>query len=164
MQNNEFYTVRGYQMLKKDKKYLTSAMEDYLEMIYRNIKELGYMRINTLSELLNVKPSSATKMVQKLTQLGFLDYKKYGIIVLTESGEKLGRFLLNRHNIIEKFLMIIGINTDILTETELIEHNVSPNTLRRINQLNMFLEGHPEVLEEFEKFKASRIFTEDPFG
>jgi len=151
-------------MLKKDKKYLTSAMEDYLEMIYRNIKELGYMRINTLSELLNVKPSSATKMVQKLTQLGFLDYKKYGIIVLTESGEKLGRFLLNRHNIIEKFLMIIGINTDILTETELIEHNVSPNTLRRINQLNMFLEGHPEVLEEFEKFKASRIFTEDPFG
>jgi DtxR family Mn-dependent transcriptional regulator len=163
LQNNKFYTVRGYQLLRKGKKLLTSAMEDYLEMIYRNIQENGYMRINALSELLNVKPSSATKMVQKLTELGFLDYKKYGIIVLTENGKKLGKFLLDRHNIIEKFLKSIGISDNFLKETELIEHNVSSSTLECINQLNMFFEMHPEIHKEFEKFKASSNSDEESF-
>ena len=81
--NKKFHTVRGYQILDQNKKLLTSGMEDYLEMIYRNSLVDGYMRINTLSELLNVQASSTTKMVQKLTTLGLLDYKKYGIIFLT---------------------------------------------------------------------------------
>lgn len=153
MKKNDFHTVRGYQLLTQDDKLLTSAMEDYLEMIYRNIRKDGYMRINTLAELLNVKPSSATKMVQKLTQLELLDYQKYGIILLTKQGEKYGKFLLTRHNIIEKFLRILGISDNLLVETELIEHNISANTLRNINQLNHFLEKNPEIVEEFEKFK-----------
>lgn len=164
MQHNEFHTVRGYQLLKQEEKLLTSAMEDYLEMIYRNIQKERYMRINTLSELLNVKPSSATKMVQKLTELGLLDYKKYGIIFLTESGRELGKFLLERHNIIEKFLESMGIDENLLIETELIEHNVSANTLKSIDQLNKFFEAHPEVLKEFEKFKAAGYSAEDPLA
>jgi len=128
-------------------------MEDYLEMIYRNVREGGYMRINTLAELLNVRPSSATKMVQKLASQGFLDYQRYGIISLTEKGRELGRFLLERHNIIERFLKSIGISENLLKETELIEHNVSANTLRNINYLNCFFDMHPEIVEEFEKFK-----------
>lgn len=153
LQDNEFHTVRGYQLLKQDDKLMTSAMEDYLEMIYRNIQEEGYMRINNLAELLNVKPSSATKMVQKLTGLGFLDYKKYGIIFLTESGRKCGKFLLARHNILEKFLKVIGINENLLIETELIEHNISNNTLNNIDQLINFFEANPEILKCFERFK-----------
>lgn len=161
MQDNEFHTVRGYQLLKQETKLLTPAMEDYLEMIYRNIQDEGYMRINTLSELLNVKPSSSTKMVQKLTELGFLDYKKYGIIFLTESGKELGKFLLCRHNIIEKFLKSIGISENLLIETELIEHNVSVNTLRCIDQFNRYLEVHPEVIKELERFKSTGYSEEE---
>ena len=161
MQKNGFHTVRGYQLLEQEKKLLTSAMEDYLEMISRNIREEGYMRINILSELLNVKPSSATKMVQKLTDLGLLDYKKYGIIFLTGKGEEIGKFLLNRHNIIEEFLKKIGIKENLLIETELIEHNVSANTLKNIKLLNTFLEMHPEVVKEFEEFKVSDHSIED---
>ena len=157
MQKNGFHTVRGYQLLEQEKKLLTSAMEDYLEMISRNIREEGYMRINILSELLNVKPSSATKMVQKLTDLGLLDYKKYGIIFLTGKG-------LNRHNIIEEFLKKIGIKENLLIETELIEHNVSANTLKNIKLLNTFLEMHPEVVKEFEEFKVSDHSIEDPLS
>ena len=154
MQNNEFHTVRGYQLQKQKKKLLTSAMEDYLEMIYRNIQKEGYMRINTLAELLNVKPSSATKMVQKLTAEGYLDFEKYGIIVLTESGKKLGKFLLDRHNIIEKFLKNIGVRENLLVETELIEHNISKNTLDNIEEFNTFLEMHPEIVKQFTEFKT----------
>ncbi len=153
MQDNDFHTVRGYQLLLKDDKLLTPAMEDYLEMVYRNIQEEGYMRINTLSEMLNVKPSSATKMVQKLTELELLDYKKYGIIFLTERGKKYGRFLLKRHNTIEKFLRCIGTRNNLLTETELIEHHISSNTLKNIELLTKFFDAYPEIIIEFEKFK-----------
>lgn len=156
MQNNrEFHTVRGYQLIDREEKMISPAMEDYLEMIYRNSLEEGYMRINTLSDLLNVKPSSATKMVQKLTELGMLDYKKYGIIFLTDKGKELGEFLLNRHNIIEKFLKSIGISENILVETELIEHNISVNTLYNIDLLNKFLETNPDIIDEFMKFKEN---------
>jgi Mn-dependent DtxR family transcriptional regulator len=161
MHDKNFHTVRGYQLLSKDDKLLTPAMEDYLEMIYRNIQEEGYMRINTLSEMLNVKPSSATKMVQKLTELELLDYKKYGIIFLTERGKEYGQFLLSRHNTIERFLKSIGTTSDdLLTETELIEHNISSNTLKNIELLTRFFDTHPEVIDEFKKFKKE-VNSED---
>ncbi len=161
MQRNDFHTVRGYQLMTQEDKLLTPAMEDYLEMIYRSIREEGYMRINTLSEMLNVKPSSATKMVQKLAELALLDYKKYGIIFLTERGKEIGKFLLSRHNIIENFLKSIGINDNLLIETELIEHNISVNTLKNIDMITKFFEQNPEISKEFEKFKKEGYSIED---
>ncbi len=152
---NDFHTVRGYELMNQDGKTLTSAMEDYLEMIFRNSRKEGYIRINTLSELLNVQPSSATRMVQKLAKAGFVNYEKYGIIFLTDNGKKYGAFLLKRHNVIEAFLKSIGIEENLLVETELIEHNISENTMERINQLNHFLKAHPEILKAFEVFKKN---------
>jgi DtxR family transcriptional regulator, Mn-dependent transcriptional regulator len=151
--NKEFHTVRGYQLLEQNKGLLTSAMEDYLEMIFRNTLEEGYLRMNNLAQLLNVKASSASKMVQKLGELGLLKYEKYGVVILTETGKEIGRDLLNRHSIIEKFLKTIGISENLLVETELIEHNISLNTLNNIKILNDFFEKKPEILNEYEKFK-----------
>jgi DtxR family transcriptional regulator, Mn-dependent transcriptional regulator len=156
-ENEKFHTVRGYQILEQNKKLLTSAMEDYLEMIYRNSLIEGYMRINTLSELLNVQAPSATKMVQKLTNLGLLDYKKYGIIFLTENGKEIGKFLLERHNIVETFLRILGVEQGVLSETELIEHNITASTLQKIEFLNKFFKNYPDFLKKFEEFKDTTI-------
>lgn len=149
---SKFHTVRGYQLLAQNKKLLTSAMEDYLEMIYRNSLTEGYMRINTISELLNVAAPSATKMVQKLTKLGLLDYKKYGIISLTENGREIGKFLLERHNITEKFLENLGVVEDVLTETELIEHNISAATLAKINIFNYFFDENPIMSSKYHEY------------
>lgn len=148
----KFHTVRGYQLLEQNRKMLTSAMEDYLEMIYRNSLIEGYMRINLLSELLNVQAPSATKMVQKLNRLGLLDYKKYGIIFLTENGKQIGEFLLHRHNIIETFLKNLMVKENLLIETELIEHTISLSTLHNMSQFNEFLKINPDILSKFEYF------------
>lgn len=152
---SKFHTVRGYQLLSQNKNLLTSAMEDYLEMIYRNSLVEGYMRVNTLSDLLNVAAPSATKMVQKLSKLGLLDYKKYGIIFLTENGREIGRFLLDRHNTIQQFLRNLGVSDDILIETELIEHYVSVTTLNKIGLFNKFLQNNPEVSKKLSEFVNS---------
>lgn len=150
--DKHFYTVRGYEILKKDKNPLTNSMEDYLEMIYRNSLISGYTRINELSKSLNIRPSSATKMVQKLSQIGFVQYEKYGIIKLTEKGESMGGFLLKRHSIIESFLINIGVEKDILVNIELIEHSVTGETLEKIELLNTFLKQNKDIKEKFQKF------------
>ena len=153
--NREFHTVRGYQMLNAENKLLTSSMEDYLEMIYRTCIEVGYTRINQLSDKLNVRPSSATKVVQKLAELGLVNYQRYGIVRLTKEGEEIGKFLLRRHEIIQEFLKNLGIKETLLKDTELIEHDVSLGTLKSIYAFNLFLFAHPDIKNKYEEFRLN---------
>ena len=153
---NEFHTVRGYQLLEQNKRSITPAMEDYLEMIYRNGLQDGYIRINKLARLLNVRASSASKMVQKLGSIGLLKYEKYGILVLSDKGKEIGSFLLERHNIIENFLRFLGCEEDnILIQTELIEHNLNTATIQNLEILNAFFISNSEIVDQFWEFKKS---------
>ncbi|MDD3173542.1 MAG: metal-dependent transcriptional regulator [Herbinix sp.] len=154
---SKFHTVRGYQLMEQNKKLLTSAMEDYLEMIYQYSLGEEYLRINTLSELLNVAAPSATSMVQKLYSLDLLEYKKHGIIYLTENGKEIGKYLLQRHEIIEMFLKNLGVNENYLIETELIEHNISAITLQKFSIFNKFLKQNPDIIEKFYQFSQYNI-------
>ncbi|SHF07821.1 iron (metal) dependent repressor, DtxR family [Thermoanaerobacter uzonensis DSM 18761] len=151
MEKDKFYTVRGYQIHFPKVNQLTPAMEDYIEMIYRESLKKRYIRVNTLSELLNVKAPSTTKMLQRLKKLGFVEYEKYGVINLTEKGEKMGRFLLERHCTVEKFLRNLGVEESLLDQTELIEHNIFLDTLEKMKKFNKFLEENPEVKEKYQK-------------
>jgi Mn-dependent DtxR family transcriptional regulator len=161
MENNKkFYTFRGYEMLNQENKQLTPSMEDYLEMIYRNCFQEGYARIHQLSEQLNVRASSATKIVQKLARWGFLDYQKYGIIQLTDKGETAGAFLLYRHQVIEEFLKKIGVEEMVLKDTEMIEHHISKELFESMELFNMFFEKNPHIIESFFQFKQSYLDIE----
>jgi DtxR family transcriptional regulator, Mn-dependent transcriptional regulator len=144
--SNEFHTVRGYQLMDQRRKALTPAVEDYIEMIYRHSLGEGYLRINALADLLNVQPPSATRMVQRLVKLELVNYKKYGIISLTKAGVELGRFLFERHAVIEAFLKNLGAQDDVLVETELIEHSISASTVDRLRLFNKYLNEHPGIM------------------
>ncbi|MDW5299736.1 MAG: iron dependent repressor, metal binding and dimerization domain protein [Sedimentibacter sp.] len=157
MENKQFHTVRGYQLIDQNKKLLTSAMEDYLEMIYRSVEKNGYLRINKLAELLNVKDSSASKMVQKLGTMGLLKYEKYGIIVLSDRGKEVGEFLLERHRIIENFLKLLGCEDDVLIQTELIEHNINNSTVEKLEILYNFFTENKEISDIYKNYKTNKI-------
>lgn len=156
MDNKEFHTVRGYQLIEQNKKLLTSAMEDYLEMICRSVGGERYLRINQLAGLLNVKASSASKMVQKLGAMGLLKYEKYGIIVLSDDGKEIGKFLLERHKIIEEFLRLLGCEDDVLVQTELIEHNINSSTVKNIKILNNFFIDNKEISDIYNEYKSNK--------
>lgn len=126
-------------------------------MIYRYTMNGEHLRMNALSELLNVAAPSATSMVQKLHRLGMLEYHKHGNLLLTDNGREIGRFLLTRHEIIEAFLKNLGVKETALIETELIEHNICAATLQKLNSLNKFLKQNPEILERFEQFSQYNI-------
>jgi Mn-dependent DtxR family transcriptional regulator len=153
---NEFHTVRGYQLIDQRRKGLTPAMEDYVEMIYRHSLAEGYLRINALADLLNVQPPSATKMVQRLTKLELVNYRKYGILSLTKAGAEIGRFLYERHAVVETFLSNLGARENVLIETELIEHSISTLTVNRLKLFNSFIEEHPGFMGDIEKRAAER--------
>ncbi|NLK74410.1 MAG: DtxR family transcriptional regulator [Clostridiales bacterium] len=157
MINKGFHTVRGYQLMEQDHRLLTSAMEDYLEMIYRNSLQEGSIRINKIAALLNVKTPSASKMVQKLEELGMLKYERYGIVTLTDKGRKMGEALLERHKVIETLLKLIGCSEDVLSQTELIEHNINNSTLENIKILINFFENNQDIKDLYIKYRRSLI-------
>jgi Mn-dependent DtxR family transcriptional regulator len=154
--DNYFRTVRGYQIINSENKLLTSSMEDYLEMIERTCMNDGYIRIKQLSANLNVKPASASRIIQKLKELGLVNYEKYGIIRLTDDGKNIGDFLLKRHIIIDEFLKNLGIK-ETLKDTEMIEHDISINTLKSILIFNKFLITNPNIKKEYNSFRKKII-------
>lgn len=139
--------------MKNEEDSLTASMQDYLEMIYRLSVNTGFLRVHELSDALNVHPPSATKMVQKLSKLKLLKYERYGVLILTEEGRMLGVELLNRHNIIENFLKLLGIaETKILTETEKIEHAVSKKTVKCFEIFIEFSKSNQEITDKFKSY------------
>ena len=82
----DFHTYRGYESINSKKNFLTPSMEDYLEMIYRCSKNEDFVRLNKIAQMLNVRDSSASKMMKKLGEFGLIKYERYGMIILTEQG------------------------------------------------------------------------------
>lgn len=148
----DFRTVRGYQVLNQQEGQLTSALEDYLEMTYRICVANSYARVGKLSEMLHVKPSSASKMISKLAELGYLEYDKYDVIKLTEKGQEYGKYLLYRHQVIERFLNLIGCSNP-LEETELIEHSLGPETIENLSALYDFFEYNNDIYQSFLNYR-----------
>ncbi|MNI46506.1 Transcriptional regulator MntR [compost metagenome] len=114
----------------------TPSMEDYLERIYKLIDEKGYARVSDIAEGLEVHPSSVTKMIQKLDKDEYLIYEKYRGLVLTSKGKKVGKRLVDRHQLLEEFLELIGVDPDhIYKDVEGIEHHLSWDSITCIATL-----------------------------
>lgn len=133
----------------------TPSMEDYIELIYMLIEEKGYARVSDIAEALSVHPSSVTKMVQKLDKDEYLVYEKYRGFTLTSKGNKIGKRLVFRHDLLEQFLKIIGVKDEnIYKDVEGIEHHLSWDSIDRIVDLVQFFqedETRIEALKEIQK-------------
>ncbi len=129
---------------------LTPSMEDYLEKIYELMKDKGYARVSDIATSLAVQPSSVTKMIQKLDEQEYVTYEKYRGIILTKSGEQMGRAMKQRHSMLAELLRMLGIAEEtIQVDVEGIEHHVSPQTVKALTNLVNFFECHPEYLTAF---------------
>ncbi|SFJ21647.1 iron (metal) dependent repressor, DtxR family [Halobacillus dabanensis] len=133
----------------------TPSMEDYIEQIYILIEDKGYARVSDIAENLQVHPSSVTKMVQKLDRDQYLNYEKYRGLILTPKGKKVGKRLVYRHELLEQFLEIIGVDHDnIYEDVEGIEHHMSWNSIDRIGDLVQYFDENPgrvDALREIQK-------------
>lgn len=142
--DNNFYTLTGYNL--KQKKILTNAMEDYLEMIYRMHLEKGNTHIKDLATSLNVRASSVTKMMNRLKSQKLINFEKYGLITLSEDGIIYGKYLLYRHEILVRFLKFLNKENYKLEQVEKIEHFVDSITVQNIETLMKSMNSEVERL------------------
>lgn len=132
----------------------TPSMEDYLERIYQLIDEKGYARVSDIAEGLEVHPSSVTKMIQKLDKDHYVIYEKYRGLILTPKGKKMGKRLLDRHQLLEDFLHTIGVqNENIYTDVEGIEHHLSWDSITCIETLVEYFRRDPKRAEQLKNLR-----------
>jgi Mn-dependent DtxR family transcriptional regulator len=132
----------------------TPSMEDYIEQIYILIESKGYARVSDIAEELDVHPSSVTKMVQKLDKSEYVNYEKYRGFMLTPKGKKVGERLLYRHDLLEEFLEIIGVEKEnIYEDVEGIEHHLSWNSIDRIGDLVTYFKESDERVNDLKEIQ-----------
>lgn len=128
----------------------TPSVEDYLERIHDLIEAKGYARAVDIAGSLDIQQPSVTKMLQKLHEQGYVLYEKYRGLVLTDSGAKVARSVKFRHDVLMRFLNMLGLQGEqTLTDVEGIEHHVSRETINRVSDFVKYLEEHPDVLKDF---------------
>jgi len=113
----------------------SESLEDYLEAIVM----LGGTNVRSvdLANQLQVSKASVNHAVNTLMLNGLLTKAPYGDISLTELGKTTSENVLRKHLVIRDFLTkILGVEeTTANQEACGIEHNISDDTLERIEKL-----------------------------
>src|SRR2546422_11340582 len=130
----------------------SQSVEDYLERIHELIEEKGYARVVDIASSLDVKQGSVTSMVQKLDELGYVNYEKYRGLVLTEKGKAVATRIQKRHETLSRFFSLFGLDAETQRQDiEGIEHHLSAETVNILADLARFFEENPDTLKQFLK-------------
>jgi DtxR family transcriptional regulator, manganese transport regulator len=105
--------------------------EDYVELIADLIDEKGEARGTDVALRLGVANATVVKMLKKLVERGLVTQEPYRPIMLTGAGWALAEQGRRRHDIVENFLLTLGVSADTARiDSEGIEHHVSEETLK----------------------------------
>jgi DtxR family Mn-dependent transcriptional regulator len=106
----------------------TSAIEDYAKAIYALEHRHGdAVSTNALAERLGVTAASASGMVKRLGELGFVEHRPYRGVSLTEEGRRVALEVIRHHRLLELYLVQnLGVPWDrVHAEAEVLEHVLS---------------------------------------
>jgi DtxR family transcriptional regulator, iron-dependent repressor len=128
---------------------LTPAIQEYLESLYW-LGEAGIDRTpSNLARALQKTPPSITGMVRRLEGEGLVARGPGKRIALTAEGEQVARHVVNRHRLVEAFLVkVMGVPWDeVHEEAEAFEMGVTPaleaRMLEMIGEARTCPHGHP---------------------
>jgi Mn-dependent DtxR family transcriptional regulator len=114
---------------------IKESAENYLETILILHNKKGYVRsIDVATELSVTKPSVSVAM-KKFREDGYITVDKEGLITLTEKGYEIASRMYERHHIIAKALMVLGVSECVAYEDSCkIEHHISDESFDRIKE------------------------------
>lgn len=109
--------------------------EDYVELIAQLIKAHGEARTVEIARCLGVSHVTVTKTIARLHKEGLVQTKPYRAIFLTEAGRALAEKAAERHDLVVRFLLKVGVSAkDAEVDAEGIEHHLSEATLAAIRR------------------------------
>ena len=109
------------------------SAEDYLEQILMLLEQKGYARSTDIAIGLGVTKPSVSVAMKKLRENGYITMGTDNNISLTDKGYAIARKIYDRHQVLTKYLVQIGVPADIAREDACkIEHDISEETFAAI--------------------------------
>jgi DtxR family Mn-dependent transcriptional regulator len=132
---------------------LSSQMEDYLEAIYYLCRDEGVARVKAIADRLEVTNPSVVGAIRKLKYRNLVVQEPYGYVRLTMEGEEIAGAISHRHEVLSDFLKnILGLDHETASvDACKIEHAVSPETVRRLRAVAVFIKQEPQINVDWEK-------------
>ena len=117
---------------------LSTSTQNYLKAVW-TLSEWSDQPVtpSLIAERTELKLSSVSDAVRRLTSQGLLTHTPYGAVELTEAGHAYAVAMVRRHRLIETFLVkMLGYGWDqVHDEAEHLEHAVSDFMIERIDEL-----------------------------
>ena len=119
--------------------HLQESGEMYLETIHLLTQKMGVVRSIDICEHMGYSKPSVSRAMGLLREGGDIVVEKGGHIVLTDAGKEIAEKIYNRHTLLSKFLISIGVSEDIAVEDACkLEHHISDETYVAIkNHMNL---------------------------
>lgn len=112
------------------------STEDYVELIDDLISTQGEARLVDVAERLGISQPSASRTIARLQREGFVTSEPYRSLFLTEKGKQLADDSRERHDLVYRFLLCIGVSEAVAKiDSEGVEHHVSEETLNAFRQI-----------------------------
>ena len=86
--------------------------EMYLETIYILTQQKGHVRSVDISEYMNYSKPSVSRAVGILKSGGYIQVEADGSILLTETGLEIGKKIYQRHTLLTKVLIQLGVSPE----------------------------------------------------
>ncbi len=135
---------------------LTSAMEDYLEVIYHLEQESRIARVRDIAKRLGVKMSSVSSALKILGTRGLIRYDPHQFITLTEKGISRAKEIVRKHEILKRFLVSVLQIDDTVAEDNAckIEHYLDPQVINKLIRFLEFIQTCPVDQSKWMEIKS----------
>lgn len=109
--------------------------EMYLEAILVLSKKNGFVRSIDVSEYLGYSKPSVSRAMGILRSGGYINVDKDGAITLTDSGKEIAEKIFERHTVLSKLLMKLGVREETAVEDACkLEHAISDESFQAIKR------------------------------
>ncbi len=113
----------------------TESVENYLETILILSHTKPSVRSIDIVEELGFKKSSVSVAMKHLRESEYITVSKEGFITLTAAGKKIAEMIFEKHRIISRFLILLGVDEKIATEDACrIEHVISEESFNALKK------------------------------
>ncbi len=128
--------VEGFRQVREA--HRRELIDDYVELISDLIREVGEARQVDMAARLGVSQPTVAKMLKRLASVGLIEMIPWRGVFLTPEGEKLAQESRERHQLVENFLLVLGVSPEIARrDAEGMEHHVSEETLVKFREFTL---------------------------
>lgn len=112
---------------------IKESAENYLEAILMLKKKHGYVRSIDVANLLRFSKPSVSVAMKAFREEGYITVDETGGLSLTQKGMAVAEKVYERHQIIAKALMALGVDEATASQDSCkIEHDISDATFQKI--------------------------------